>query len=223
MSEDYGQTWKNIGDAIPTAAVNVIKEDPTNENLLYIGTDNGLYVSFDKGTTWNRFSKNFPNVAVHDLVIQPTAKHLIVGTHGRSLYKADIAPLQQMDVTVLVKPSHIFAINNIRKSNNWGRSWSQWREANIPEIKIPFYSNADKKVTIDFYVDDIKVNSFSVGADRGYNEMLFDVSFSKKGKKAFEKANKKMNLKEAKNKVYYLPKGKYIVKIDDVESEFEIK
>ncbi|MFT7352911.1 MAG: photosystem II stability/assembly factor-like uncharacterized protein, partial [Flavobacterium sp.] len=171
MSEDYGQTWKNIGDAIPTAAVNVIKEDPANENLLYIGTDNGLYVSFDKGITWNRFSKNFPNVAVHDLVIQPTAKHLIVGTHGRSLYKADIAPLQQMDVTVLGKSSHIFAINNIRKSNNWGRSWSQWREANIPEIKIPFYSNADKKVTIDFYVDDIKVNSFSVGADRGYNEM----------------------------------------------------
>jgi photosystem II stability/assembly factor-like uncharacterized protein len=223
MSEDYGQTWKNIGDAIPTAAVNVIKEDPANENLLYIGTDNGLYVSFDKGIIWNRFSKNFPNVAVHDLVIQPTAKHLIVGTHGRSLYKADIAPLQQMDVTVLGKSSHIFAINNIRKSNNWGRSWSQWREANIPEIKIPFYSNADKKVTIDFYVDDIKVNSFSVGADRGYNEMLFDVSFSEKGKKAFEKANKKMNLKEAKNSVYYLPKGKYIVKIDDVESEFEIK
>ena len=223
MSEDYGQTWKNIGDAIPTAAVNVIKEDPANENLLYIGTDNGLYVSFDKGITWNRFSRNFPNVAVHDLVIQPTAKHLIVGTHGRSLYKADIAPLQQMDVTVLGKSSHIFAINNIRKSNNWGRSWSQWREANIPEIKIPFYSNADKKVTIDFYVDDIKVNSFSVGADRGYNEMLFDVSFSEKGKKAFEKANKKMNLKEAKNSVYYLPKGKYIVKIDDVESEFEIK
>jgi photosystem II stability/assembly factor-like uncharacterized protein len=223
MSEDYGQTWKNIGDAIPTAAVNVIKEDPANENLLYIGTDNGLYVSFDKGITWNRFSKNFPNVAVHDLVIQPTAKHLIVGTHGRSLYKADIAPLQQMDVTVLGKSSHIFAINNIRKSNNWGRSWSQWREANIPEIKIPFYSNADKIVTIDFYVDDIKVNSFSVGADRGYNEMLFDVSFSEKGKKAFEKANKKMNLKEAKNSVYYLPKGKYIVKIDDVESEFEIK
>jgi photosystem II stability/assembly factor-like uncharacterized protein len=223
MSDDYGQTWENIGDAIPIAAVNVIKEDPANENLLYIGTDNGLYVSFDKGTKWNRFSKNFPNVAVHDLVIQPTAKHLIVGTHGRSLYKADIAPLKQMDVTVLGKSSHIFAINNIRKSSNWGRSWSQWREANIPEIKIPFYSNVDKKVTIDFYVDDIKVNSFSVGADRGYNELLFDVSFSEKGKKAFEKANKKMNLKEAKNSVYYLPKGKYIVKIDDVESEFEIK
>jgi hypothetical protein len=108
-----------------------------------------------------------------------------------------------MDVTVLGKSSHIFAINNIRKSSNWGRSWSQWREANIPEIKIPFYSNADKKVTIDIYLEDIKVNSFSVEADRGYNEVLFDVYFSKKRKKVFEKANKKMNLKEAKNSVLF--------------------
>ena len=187
-----------------------------------------MYVSFDKGTTWHSFSKNFPNVAVHDLVIQPTARHLIVGTHGRSLYKADIASLQKMDATVFEKSSHIFAINNIRKSGNWGRSWSQWREANTPEIKIPFYSNADKKVTIDVYLDDTKVNSFSVEADRGYNEMLFDVSFSKKGKNAFEKAKKKETetssvLREAKNGLYYLPKGKYIVKIDDVKSEFEIE
>ena len=228
MSDDYGQTWKNIGKSIPTSPVNVIKEDPENENILYLGTDNGLYVSFDKGTTWHSFSKNFPNVAVHDLVIQPTARHLIVGTHGRSLYKADIAPLQKMDATVFEKSSHIFAINNIRKSGNWGRSWSQWREANTPEIKIPFYSNADKKVTIDVYLDDTKVNSFSVEADRGYNEMLFDVSFSKKGKNAFEKAKKKETetssvLREAKNGLYYLPKGKYIVKIDDVKSEFEIE
>ena len=228
MSDDYGQTWKNIGRSIPASPVNVIKEDPENENILYLGTDNGLYVSFDKGTTWHSFSKNFPNVAVHDLVIQPTAKHLIVGTHGRSLYKADIAPLQKMDATVFGKSSHIFAINNIRKSSNWGRSWSQWREANTPEIKISFYSNADKKVTIDVYLDDTKVNSFSVEADRGYNEMLFDVSFSKKGKNAFEKAKKKSTeisslLSEAKNGVYYLPKGKYIVKIDDVKSEFEIE
>ena len=228
MSDDYGQTWKNIGKSIPTSPVNVIKEDPENENILYLGTDNGLYVSFDKGTTWHSFSKNFPNVAVHDLVIQPTARHLIVGTHGRSLYKADIASLQKMDATVFEKSSHIFAINNIRKSGNWGRSWSQWREANTPEIKIPFYSNADKKVTIDVYLDDTKVNSFSVEADRGYNEMLFDVSFSKKGKNAFEKAKKKETetssvLREAKNGLYYLPKGKYIVKIDDVKSEFEIE
>ena len=228
LSDDSGQTWKNIGESIPTAAVNVIKEDPVNENILYLGTDNGLYISLNKGTSWNVFSKNFPNVAVHDLVIQPTAKHLIVATHGRSLYKADIAPLQKMDAIILEKSSHVFAINSIKKSSNWGRSWSQWREANTPEIKIPFYSNADKKVTLDIYNQDIIVNSISLEADKGYNEMLFDVSFSKKGKTTFEKSNKKDTETssapaEAKNGVYYLPKGKYVVKVGEAESEFEIK
>lgn len=223
MSDDYGQTWKNIGESIPTSAVNVIKEDPANENILYVGTDNGLYISFDKGVSWNVFSKNLPNVAVHDLVIQPTAKHLIVGTHGRSLYKADIAPLQKMDASILEKPIHIFAIDNIRKSNNWGRSWSQWREPNTPEITILFYANATKKVTAAIYHKELLVNSVSATADKGYNEMIFDVSFSKKGKKAFEKVNKKIDLKEAQNGVFYLPKGTYTVQIGETKSEFEIK
>ena len=109
MSDDFGQTWKNIGNAIPIASVNVIKEDPLNKNMLYVGTDNGLYVSFNKGNSWEVFSRNLPNVAVHDLVIQPTAKHLIIGTHGRSLYKANIAPLQLLTDDLAEKSAHFFA------------------------------------------------------------------------------------------------------------------
>lgn len=219
MSDDYGQTWKNIGESIPTSAVNVIKEDPANENVLYLGTDNGLYVSFDKGTSWNAFSKNLPNVAVHDLVIQPTAKHLIVGTHGRSLYKADIAPIQKMTKEVLAKSTHIFNISDIRKGRNWGRSWSQWRAASEPELTIPFYSSSAQKTTINIYKDDAKVNSISVDADKGFNAFSFDVSFSKSGLKTYGKDK----IKAAQNGVYYLPKGKYVVKIGDAKSEFQIK
>lgn len=222
-SDDYGQTWKSISNNIPTSPVNVIKEDPENENILYLGTDNGLYVSFNKGNSWEAFSNNLPNVAVHDLVVQPTAKDLIVGTHGRSLYKTNVASLQLITEEVLAKPTHIFSVENIRENRNWGRSWSQWSDAYTPEIKIPFYSNSDKKVTLDIYLGEIKVNSISVDANKGYNEALFDVSFSKKGKKEFEKTNKKEKLKEAQNGVFYLPKGKYTVKIGDAESEFEIK
>ncbi len=223
VSENYGQTWANIGNAIPTSSVNVIKEDPANENILYVGTDNGLYISFDRGNSWEAFANNLPNVAVHDLVIQPKAKHLIVGTHGRSLYKADVSALQNIDKTVMSAATHIFDVHSIRKSGSWGRSWSMWRDAFTPEITIPFYSNSDKKVTLDIYTNDIKVNTIVVDATKGYNEAIFDVSFSKKGKKAYEKANKKTTLKEAKNGVVYLPKGKYIVKSATSKSEFEIK
>jgi photosystem II stability/assembly factor-like uncharacterized protein len=223
MSDDYGQTWKNIGGSLPIASVNVIKEDPANENILYVGTDNGLYISFDKGASWQAFSKNLPNVAVHDLVIQPTAKHLIVATHGRSLYTADIEPLQLFTDELLENPAHIFAVNSIKKRDSWGSSWSKWSEPNLPEINIPFYVNADKKVMITIFSDAIKVNSISVDADKGFNEVIFDVTFSDKGKKAFEKSHKETTIKKAKNDVYYLPTGKYTVKIGESTSEFEIK
>ena len=67
------------------------------------------------------------------------------------------------------------------------------------------------------------MNSISVFADKGFNEVAFDVSFSEKGKKAYQKANKKVKLKEAKNGIFYLPKGVYTVKIGDAESVFEVK
>ena len=223
MSNDFGKTWKNISSNMPASPVNVIKEDPKNENLLYVGTDNGLYVSFHQGNSWEAFANNLPNVAVHDLVIQPTAKDLIVGTHGRSLYKTNIASLQEMTEAVLAKSTHIFAINNIRKNRNWGRSWSQWRDAYTPEITIPFYVKSNQKVTVSIFNDDVKVNTLNIDATKGYNAVKFDVSFSKTGKRAFEKKNKKVTINKAKNGVYYLPKGKYTVKIGAAESEFEIK
>jgi len=231
MSDDYGQTWKSISNDIPTAAVNVIKEDSENENVLYVGTDNGLYVSFDYGDSWQAFNKNLPNVAVHDLVIQPTAKHLIIGTHGRSLYKANIGPIQEF--TKATRKHHsleVFTINPITKRSSWGSSWSKWLAANTPEINIPFYANSDKKVKVDIFTDTktssakiIKVNSFTINADKGFNEIIYDVSFSINGRKTYQKAKKEVDLKKAKNDVYYLPKGKYIVKIGDAEGEFEIK
>jgi photosystem II stability/assembly factor-like uncharacterized protein len=223
VSDDYGQNWRDLGNQLPTAAVNVLKEDSENEDLLYVGTDNGLYASLDRGLSWEAFSKNLPNVAVHDLVIQPKAKELIVATHGRSLYKANIAMLQKMNAAILAKSIHLFSIENLKKNTAWGRSWSQWSKANTPEIKIPFYVNADKEVVLEIYSGAVKVNAISVTAKKGYNEAIFDVSFSKKGKKAFEKAMKDAAVETAKNGVFYLLKGKYRVKTSSSESEFEIK
>ena len=223
MSDDYGQTWKNITSNMPTSPVNVIKEDPENENILYVGTDNGLYVSFNKGDDWQVFSKNLPNVAMHDLVIQPTAKHLVVGTHGRSLYIADIAPLQLMTNDILAKSTHIFNVDDVRKNNAWGKSFSNWRDAYEPKMTIPFYANSSRKVDIEIYAGDVKVNEMTVDADKGYNEAEFDFSFSKSGLKAYEKANKKAEISKAQNDLYYLPTGKYTVKIGDATTNFEIK
>jgi len=223
VSDDYGRTWKNISNNIPTSPVNVIREDPENEDLLYVGTDNGVYASLDTGNVWYPFENGLPNVAVHDLVIQPKAKHLIVGTHGRSIYKANIAPLQLLTDDLKSKDVHIFTINSIRKRNSWGSSWSKWLAPNTPEVMIPFYTKASGKIKIDVYLKDVKVNSLTVDADLGFNEATFDVSFSKEGLKAYQEQNKEASVKAAKNGVYYLPKGKYNVKIGNVEGGLKVK
>ena len=222
VSDNYGKSWKNISKNIPDSPVNVIREDPQNSEVLYVGTDNGIYTTFNGGSHWYPFEKGLPNVAVHDLVVQPQAKHLIVGTHGRSLYRANIAPLQLMTKEFTSKEAHVFAVDNIRK-RGWGSSRAQWSDAYTPSLAIPFYSSETKTVTVDVYHKDVRVNSMRVSADAGYNEAKFDLSFSKSGRKAFEKANKKSKTRAAQNGVYYLPKGDYTVKIGEATSKFSVK
>ncbi|SDG61920.1 BNR/Asp-box repeat-containing protein [Flavobacterium omnivorum] len=120
VSDDFGQTWKNIATNLPASPVNVIVEDNVNENVLYLGTDNGLYVSLNKGTTWDDFSNGIPNVAVHDLVIQKKVKDLVVGTHGRSIYKVNLEQVQQLSDKVIAENLHVFELKKIKKSREWG-------------------------------------------------------------------------------------------------------
>ncbi len=94
VSEDYGNTWKKISSDLPPEPVNVIKEDPTNENILYVGTDGGLYVSLDRGKSFMMWNNGLPkSVPVHDLVIHEREHEIVLGTHGRSFY---IAPLENL-------------------------------------------------------------------------------------------------------------------------------
>lgn len=97
-TKDYGNTWTNISGNIPDGQVAyVIREDFVNPNLLFVGTEFGLFVSLNGGSTWKPFMNGFPIVAVHDLLIHPQAKDLIAGTHGRGIWICDdISSLQQM-------------------------------------------------------------------------------------------------------------------------------
>lgn len=86
LSEDYGNTWKQLGTNLPMEPLNVVKEDPLIANILYVGSDNGLYTSFDMGKSFMNMDDHLPRVPIHDLVIQQRENELVVGTHGRSIY-----------------------------------------------------------------------------------------------------------------------------------------
>lgn len=110
-TRDYGQTFTNLGATLPSGGpdfAHVIREDPVNPNLLFVGTDVGVYMSMNRGQSWQRFMTGLPTVPVHDLQIHPRDHELIAGTHGRAIYVVDIAPLQQMTSTVIAKKAHLF-------------------------------------------------------------------------------------------------------------------
>jgi len=107
---DYGETWTSIVGDLPEKAVNVIREDPKNPNLLYVGTDYGLYISLDGGKAWAEMKAAMPTQPVHDLVIHPRENDLVVATHGRGLFVTDITPLQEIGVNGVTTDFHLFAV-----------------------------------------------------------------------------------------------------------------
>ncbi|HSE21707.1 MAG TPA: hypothetical protein VLB68_08600, partial [Pyrinomonadaceae bacterium] len=114
-STDLGQTWTNISGNLPAKGyVQVVREDPKNTNLLYAGTELGLFASYDGGLNWIALNlKNLPNVSIHDIMVHPRDNDLILATHGRSIWIFDDAtPLQQMSAQILDSQMHLFPIRS---------------------------------------------------------------------------------------------------------------
>lgn len=88
-SEDYGETWEDIAANIPLGPVNVIREDPRNPNILYLGTDIGVYISKDMGESWEVLG-NLPSTYVHDIAIHPRDNVMVIATHGRGMFALDL-------------------------------------------------------------------------------------------------------------------------------------
>ena len=222
VSEDFGATWTNISKGL-TNAVNVIIEDTEKENILYVGTDNGLFISMDKGNSWQDFSSELPNVAVHDLKIQAKAKDLIVGTHGRSIYKVNLEKVQALTDEILVKNLHLFQVEKIQKSRRWGNSWSSWSEAFEPKTEIWIYSNQEKETIINVVnKDKINVHSEKIQLKKGLNKIEYTLSIDEKTAQKITKKDKKIEIKPAKNEKLYLPVGNYTISVENESTTLEI-
>jgi len=223
-SDDYGKTWVSIRSNIPLAAVNVIREDTENENILYVGTDNGAYISFNQGKSWEVFSKGLPNVSVHDIVIQPEVKDLLLGTHGRSIYTTSIANIQKMTTEKLTDGITLFKVSSIRASSRWGQKRGAWGKINKPTKNIEFYSNTAKEYIVKIIdANKLIVSKIPFTSTKGFNTIKYDLIYATKAAKTYNKKHKDAPLKMADNNVYYLPKGKYIIQIDTKETPFEVK
>jgi photosystem II stability/assembly factor-like uncharacterized protein len=110
-TEDFGATWKALSDRLPAGGhVHVVRADPRNRDLLFVGTEFGLSISIDGGATWTSVRKGLPPVAVHDLVLHPRERELVIATHGRGLFVMDVAPLEQIHARTPGEALHLFDV-----------------------------------------------------------------------------------------------------------------
>jgi len=123
---DYGETWKAIRNGIPDAAgtVHVVREHPRNANLLFAGTEFGLWVSWDRGANWTALKNNFPVVPVDDIAIQAEQNDLVLATHGRSIWIFDdLTPLEKWDASVAATDLTFFPPRTATEFDVKQREW----------------------------------------------------------------------------------------------------
>jgi photosystem II stability/assembly factor-like uncharacterized protein len=109
VTEDFGKTWKPLHSTLPTmGSTRVLREDISNPNVLYLGTEFGVWASIDRGGAWTKINNNLPTVAVHELAQHPTNGEIVAATHGRSLWILDATPLRQMKTETLKADATLF-------------------------------------------------------------------------------------------------------------------
>jgi len=126
-SVNYGANWTPIAASLPAESVNVIREDPQFNGLLYAGTDQGgVYVSRDAGVSWMSLCADLPTCAVHDIALASAAGELVIGTHGRSCFVLDIDPVRKYSEEVRAKEAHLFDIRpaDLPKSGDYAGDWA---------------------------------------------------------------------------------------------------
>jgi photosystem II stability/assembly factor-like uncharacterized protein len=153
VTRDLGKTWTDISGGMNNPIFDV-EEDPENANVLYLGTDYGIFVTIDGGKTWSAFSTSAPSVTIRDLAIQKRDREMAVATYGRGFYVCDIGPIKEFKPEVFQEPAHLFDVKNAIRWNRFeqrGDTLGEMAKADNPPVgaNIYYYLKTDaQKVTV---------------------------------------------------------------------------
>lgn len=168
LSADYGKHWKLISGGLPDEPVNVVLEDPTNENILYAGGLRGVYVSINRGKDWSYLGQQMPGVPVAGLEIQESNMDLVAATHGRGIFKINVSAIQKMVAT--------------------GWTTTDDRLFEVPDGKRPWFNSSHgepdyrtvEKTGVSFWIGKSKQVKLSL-IDKGKNEIYVSTIEGKAG------------------------------------------
>lgn len=190
MTDDLGKTWTAIAAGLPAEPVNVVREDPVNEDVLYVGTDRGVYVSLDRGGRWDALQAELPNVPVHDLVVHPRDRELVAGTHGRSIWVVDVLPVQEL-AEVREDPVAVFPLENVQYSRGWQGRLPRWYDVSDfePEVKVPFYAkDGGTAVLTVLDADERELRRLEMEVEAGVSTFTWDLKLDEELALAAEEA-----------------------------------
>ncbi len=176
---DFGKTWKSIITADVDGFVRNIQEDFKNPDLLFLGTEKGLYITVDGGTNWSHFTNNMPSVAVHYIEMNPKTNDVVMATHGRGvIILDDVSPLRQINQEVLAKDLHFFDLKPavIEEQSSFGGTASELEfVGNNPSSSARIVYYLKKRHTLgkmDLEIQDEngnKIMSLPSGKQKGIN------------------------------------------------------
>jgi photosystem II stability/assembly factor-like uncharacterized protein len=150
VTHDFGKHWTAITSGLPDAQwARSVAADIRNPNLVYLGTEEGIWLSYDGGSSWQSFKNELPTVSVHDIRMQPQFDDLVIATHGRSIYiMDDMTPIQQLQ-TAVAKGVYFFPVRVSYQNNTRGDdegTYTNYAASNPPQGAIlDYYQSAAQK------------------------------------------------------------------------------
>jgi photosystem II stability/assembly factor-like uncharacterized protein len=184
---DYGKTWRLVVNGLaktPLSYAHIVIEDPVRRGMLYLGTEGGLYVSFDDGGTWQSLQSNLPHAPVYGLVVQEHFNDLVVGTYGRGFWILDdITPLRELNPVVVAKPSHLFAPRAAYRFRGVEGPFAPWYDPSAGQnppygAAIHYWLKTGSKDSVALSVLDAggkQVRALKGPANAGLNRMFWDL------------------------------------------------
>ena len=165
---DRGETWVSVVGNLPDESINVVRESPYNENVLFVGTELSVFMSIDGGEHWVELTEGIPTIPVHDLKIHPRDRDLIVGTHGRGMFILDdIVALEELTSEVLDSNVHLFSL---RDSLRYRRTFGGGGISGDRSFTAP---NPSSGATITYYLkDDVDEDDISIQVRNAAGEVI---------------------------------------------------
>ena len=176
---DFGATWSSIAANLPPGPVNVIREHHQNPDLLFLGTEFQVWVSNSGGESWTSMKLDMPTAPVHDMKIQERDNDLVVATHGRGVYIADVAPLAELTPAVLAQDVHLFdPAPEIRwiADDRTNYAFQNFEgESEEPGASLYFYLSSSSDVTLTLYQGALAIREMEVQGTAGVNVVQWDL------------------------------------------------